>query len=94
MQLLSASEFSVFALGFEAETDGNMTKETQVSANHGHIRGDGSEMLALLQYKFPPGHTPDNPDSPQGLQVSLPCRHAGLQRAPRYTHPPQGMPRQ
>lgn len=64
-----------------------MTKETQVSANRGHIRSDGFQMPALLQDKFPPGPTPDNPDSPQGLQVCLPCRHAGLQRAPPL-HPP------
>lgn len=93
--LLSASKFSVFALGFEAETDRNMTKEMQVSANHGHIRSDGFQMLVLLQDKFPPGHMPDNPDSPRGLQVCFPCRHAGLQQAlaspSPYTYVPRGM---
>lgn len=87
--LLSASKFSVFALGFEAETDRNMTKEMQVSANHGHIRSDGFQVPALLQDKFPPGHTPDNLNSPRGLQVCSPCRHAVLRRAHLLTpiHP-------
>lgn len=58
-----------------------MTKETQVSANHGHIRSDGFQMPALLQDEFPPGRMADNPDSPWGLQVCFPCRHLGLQRA-------------
>lgn len=37
---LPESKFSDFALGFEAEADRNMTKETQVSANHRHIRSN------------------------------------------------------
>lgn len=86
--LFSESKFSVFALGFEADTDRNMTKEMQVSANHEHISSDGFQMPALLQDKFPPGQTPDNLDSPRGLQVCSPCRHVGLQQAHLLVSPP------
>lgn len=43
---LPESKFSDFALGFEAEADRNMTKETQVSANHRHIRSNSFQLPA------------------------------------------------
>ena len=63
-----------------------MTKETQVSANHGHIRSDGFQMRASLQDKFPPGCTANSPTALGDCGSAFPADRQGCSE-PTSSHP-------